>query len=513
MKKQKEKKSELFRHHSHKITFKGKSAIFTVLGALSLDLSSLRITLHIKVHENLQKHRCKIDLFEVNQVQKLLVNVSEKYQIKLCDIEADIRRLTELLEAYQEKLFEEEFGGSKQPKISLTLAKEKEAISLLKSPDLIDLLQNILGEVGIVGEVKTRVLIFVIASSYKMQNPIHAIIQASSGSGKSHLINSIAECMPKEDVISFTRVTSKSLYHYSKEELVNKLLLIQDFDGLDEEAQYSFRELQSHGELTTSITYKDRFGNIQSKVKSVKGCFASLGATTNQNIYEDNLSRSILLKIDESAKQSNEIIHFQNQKLAGKLNEHQIELNKQQLVNLIRVLKPFKVLNKYSDKIALPSNVKSIRRLNNQFLKFVSQITLLHQFQREFDKQNRLLTTKEDIRISIELFFDVIWLKIDELDGSTRQFFEELKSYIKTQIKTSENSLYKFNQRELRNSLNLSKTGLHRKLTKLLELEFISIVGGTKNRGYKYQIKVWDDVKTTKEKLKNDLINQLNQIK
>jgi len=63
-----------------------------------------------------------------------------------------------------------------------------------------------------------------------------------------------------------TRVTSKSFYHYAKEELIDKLLLIQDFDGLNDEAKYAFRELQKSGILCSSTTYKDRNGNINSMI-------------------------------------------------------------------------------------------------------------------------------------------------------------------------------------------------------------------------------------------------------
>ena len=51
-------------------------------------------------------------------------------------------------------------------------------------------------------------------------------------------------------MMSMKRVTSKSFYHYEDDQLVNKLMLIQDFDGLDEEAQYAFRELQSAGTIS-----------------------------------------------------------------------------------------------------------------------------------------------------------------------------------------------------------------------------------------------------------------------
>ncbi len=113
------------------------------------------------------------------------------------------------------------------------------------------------------------------------------LVNGSSGEGKSHLINGVAECMPQEDVMNLTRITSKSLYHYREKELMNKLVLIQDFDGLDEEAQFAFREMQSAKFLTSSTVVKDMFGAPRGKMKQVLSHFASLTATTKAEVYYD----------------------------------------------------------------------------------------------------------------------------------------------------------------------------------------------------------------------------------
>ena len=134
---------------------------------------------------------------------------------------------------------------------SNVFANEK-AVQFLSNKRLLENIDKLLEQSGIVGEEENRKLLFILASSYKMPYLLHALIQGTSGEGKSHLLNSIAECMPQEDVMNLTRITSKSLYHYREKELMNKLILIQDFDGLDEEAQFAFREMQSAKFLSSS---------------------------------------------------------------------------------------------------------------------------------------------------------------------------------------------------------------------------------------------------------------------
>ncbi|WP_313806767.1 hypothetical protein, partial [Flavobacterium sp.] len=368
---------------------------------------------------------------------------------------------------------------------------------------------KLLEQSGIVGEEENRKLLFLLASSYKMPYLLHGLVQGNSGEGKTHLINSIASCMPQEDILNMTRITSKSLYHYRGKELINKLILIQDYDGLDDEAQLAFREMQSAKVLSSSTVIKDSFGNIRSKIKEVNAHFASLMATTKAEIYYDNMSRSVIVGVDESEEQTLRIIGQQNRKIAGLSNKENEEQAKQLLRNCMRVLKSYEVINPFADKLVLPSNAKMLRRLNSQFQNFVSQITLLHQYQRKTDDKNRLITTKEDIQLAVDIFFSAIVLKVDELDGSTRLFFEKMKAFVKEQ---PSGTTHRFTAREIRQALNTSKTSAFKHMELLQQLEYISPVEGNAARGFKYKVSYWDSLERLKATIKEDLSKQLLQL-
>jgi len=335
---------------------------------------------------------------------------------------------------------------------------------------------------------------------------LHALIQGTSGEGKSHLLNSIAECMPQEDVMNLTRITSKSLYHYREKELMNKLVLVQDYDGLDEEAQFAFREMQSAKFLSSSTVVKDAFGQTRGKMKQVQAHFSSLTATTKAEVYYDNMSRSVVLGVDESQEQTLRIIRQQNMKIAGISSSESEQQAKQLLRNAMRVLKSYEVVNPYADKLMLPLEAKMLRRLNSQFQNFVSQITILHQFQRKTDDKGRLIATKEDVQKAVEIFFSSIVIKVDELDKSTRQFFERLKGYVKSQ---PNGTTHRFCKREVRQGLNMSSTSAFKYFQTLQELEYIQVVEGSVNKGFKYVIGYWDNMEKLKAKIKEDLNKQL----
>lgn len=497
--------------NDYKISYKGATGMFYVIGSLPMDLSNLRVSLQIVEYTTAKKHRLKIDLYDFVHVENQCRELSEKHGFEINQLTADLILFTDLLEAYRESVFEAEINPTTDQFSAkeLTPQAQEKAVQFLSNKSLLENMDTLLEQSGIIGEEDNRKLLFVLASSYKMPYLLHGLIQGSSGEGKSHLINAIADCMPQEDVMNLTRVTSKSLYHYQAKELINKLILIQDFDGLDEEAQFAFREMQSAKFLTSSTVVKDVFGNTRGKMKRVEAHFASLTATTRAEVYYDNMSRSVVLGVDESQAQTLRIIKAQNLKIAGVSSTESEQQAKQALRNCMRVLKSYEVVNPFADKLMLPLEAKMLRRLNSQFQNFVSQITILHQYQRKTDSKGRLITTKEDIQKAVEIFFSSIIIKVDELDKSTRQFFELLKGFVKNQ---PNGTTYKFTTREIRQELNISKTSAFKYIQLLQELEYIQAVEGSVNKGFKYIICYWDNMEKLKARIKADLNQQLEEL-
>ncbi|MCB0371166.1 MAG: toprim domain-containing protein, partial [Bdellovibrionales bacterium] len=183
-------------------------------------------------------------------------------------------------------------------------------LDFLKQDHLLFRINELIGKSGIVGEEENRLLMFVVASTYKMNYNLHVLYQGSSGSGKSHTMKQIAKMMPSEDVIELTRVTDSSLYNYQGGEFMQKLIVFEDMDGLKEDALLAVREMMSAGKLSSSTSIKDKRGNSKGAIKEVEVSFASLSATTKGELYEDNMSRIIVLSVDESNEQVQRIINY-----------------------------------------------------------------------------------------------------------------------------------------------------------------------------------------------------------
>ena len=265
--------------------------------------------------------------------------------------------------------------------------------------------------------------------------------------------------------------------------------------------------LQGHsGEiLISSTSIKDKNGSISGGERIVRGPIASLSCTTKGETYEDNISRSFLIAVDESREQTLKVINYQNQKASGNIDKEQEKRIAQFIQNCMRLLKPYEVINLYATKIKLPKEAHKIRRLNELYQSFVRQITLLNQYNRKRDRQRRLITEKEDLQTACDILFESIVLKVDELDGSLRQFFEKLKTYVKTKEQV-------FTQREVRQSLHISKAQCSRNVGRLRAMEYITSQYSNNLRRVSYKIDYWDNYAKLRARIKDDLTNQIEQL-
>ena len=494
-----------------KITYKTATATYYVQGGVSKNLDSMKLTLVIE-NEDGYKSRNKLDLYEDKQVEKLCKEVSERLELRRDLLEADVYKLTDLLDRYRD----EELKQSQSEKeadiiVPLTEKQRQELETFGKAPNLLQRLNELLGKTGIVGEERNRIFLLLVAISHKMESPSHALIQGSSGSGKTKLLKQIIACMPREKVTLLTRMTDKALYNYAWNHFINRLFCLEDMDGLSEEAEFALRELISSGAIRSSASIKDEQGNISTGEKYVEGPIASLACTTKGEIYEDNMGRVFLIAVDESIEQTKRIIEYQNKKAAGLIDQQEEKQASLFIERFVRGLTPYPVVNPYANQIHLPEEAHKIRRLNDLFQSFVKIITMVNQYQRKKDNKQRLISEIEDLAVAVEMMFECIVLKVDELDGSLRQFYERLKNYLKKEYKENYNKI-DFTGREIRQALQLSKAQVNRYLQTLLELEYIQ-QSGFLNKGFKYKIMYWDNYEAIRKRIKDDLLFQLEALR
>ena len=474
-----------------------------VLGGIKLNkLDSLRVTLSINKKEHHTKLRHNIDLYNDNQVEKLVRKVAERIEIGTSIVRRTLQELTNELETYRLSQLEQEDENEFTIR-ELTKKEETEAIKLLKKPNLLQLTNDLIGNSGVIGEETNRLLMYIIFTSRKSANPLHCISLGSSGTGKTHLQSKVAELIPEHDIVDMTVLSENAFYYFNRTELQHKLILIEDMDGA-ENALYPLRELHSKKSITKRVSHKDRNGHTKTIKLTVEGPVCVAGCTTQESIYEDNSNRSFLLYIDESHEQDNLIMQYQRKLSAGNVNIDAELKAKRQLQNVQHLLKKIRVVNPFAEHLQLPQSVFKPRRTNAHYLQFIEAVTFYKQYQRErkYDEttgEEYIETTIEDIKEANNLLQEVLLRKSDMISGACRNYLESLKTYLKSNKQTT------FTNAEIRRNLRIKGTTLRRYHTQLIADNYIKKTTNNKYKGYIYEIVSYEEYTELQERINNAL--------
>jgi predicted transcriptional regulator len=486
------------------ITWQFEQLNFGLLGGLKIEgLERMRVTLKVEYKQQAVRHN--LDLYNNESLDKLVRRCAERFTLGTAYLAAAFAGLINELEAYRlEQL--KALAKEKEPVKQLSESERKAAEQFLQQPELLQRTNELIGQSGVIGEENNRLLMYLVFTSRKREEPLHVISLGSSGTGKTHLQEKVGELMPVEDVIQITSLSENAFYYFGKQELKHKLILIEDLDGAGE-VLYPLRELQSKKMITKTVVYKNQAGDAQTVHLRVEGPICVVGCTTKESVYEDNSNRSFLLHLDESKEQDEKIMHFQRLKSAGKINSKEQQQVKQLLQNVQRTLQPVKVRNLYAEYLQLPASVFKPRRTNAHYLAFIEAVTFYHQYQREQKTDQStgevyIETTVEDIREANRLLSEILLRKSDELSGACRNYFEQAKTLLQQLEQTT------FTNKEIRKHLRLPGTTVRRYNHELLQNGYIKLQEQNKQQGYLYEIVSFDEYQQLQKGV-NEVLNEI----
>ncbi len=485
------------------ITYENGILQIAILGGIRLEgLDRMRVTLKVSTYTEVSvdrqvEHlslRHNLDLYNDNQTEKLIRKIAERLEIGTSVAAAALTDLTDELEKYRLEELERIASASNQKQRKLLTPEEiKAAKQYLSAPNLMARTKEDIGRAGVIGEHDNRVLMYLIFTSRKRDNPLHIISLGSSGIGKTHLQEKVSALIPEEDKMEITTLSGNAFYYFGQQELRNRLILIEDLDGTDE-VLYPLREIKSKKRITKTVVIKNTKGETRTVSLVVEGPVCVAGCTTKESLYEDNANRSFLIYIDESKGQDQKIMGYQRKLSAGKIDlaaEHEIQ---EQFKNMQRILVPVTIRNPYAESLQIPEEVFKPRRSNAHYLAFIEAVTFYHQHQREskVDPQTGEMyieTNLEDIEEANKLMKKILLRKSDQLNGATRDYFEKLKVWLEKEGKET------FTNREIRIQLRIKGTTLRRYHHDLLDVGLIRVKSGKKAAGFYYEVISLDEYK------------------
>ncbi|MBU1909443.1 MAG: toprim domain-containing protein, partial [Verrucomicrobia bacterium] len=484
---------ELADQTADSLVFRNCEAMYRLRGLFDNNGNSLRVVVTATRRDS--NHTDRLDLYTAKSRAGFAYRAAHRLELPAAKIEEDLNALIPVLETLlAEGKSKQEETADKPPEISE--ADRRDALALLRAPDLLNQVAADLETIGYVGEEKGKQLVYLIATSRKLDKPLSGIIRSESGAGKSFLMECVAELMPPEDVKYYSRLTPQSLYYMGRDELVHKLLIVDERDG-SEEAEYPIRTLQTRRKLTLAVPVKDpSTGKSKTRMLEILGPMSYLESTTATMINPENSNRSFEVYLDESDEQTRRIYAAQRKAhtLAGWRAEDRRAAAIRRHQNAQRLLRPVRVLIPFTEKIKFPESWTRGRRDNERMLYLVEVIAFLHQHHRPVKsdsvKGDYIEATVEDYAAAYGLAHAALSQALCDLPRLARTVLSHLRVMVKEwseRLGIAEKD-YGFRQRDIREFTKLPHHVIKRAMKSLEELEFVHIRGGGRGRTPVYML-------------------------
>lgn len=437
-----------------------------------------------------------IDLYAGRSRASFARSAAPLFSVSEAAIEGDlclmIRKL-EAIRAMRKRQADEEKG------YAMTADEEAEALAYLKKPDVLERVIKDLEVMGYVGEEINKKIGFLITISRKLESPLSGVIISRAGAGKSRLMEVLADFVPPEDLVSYTRITPQALYYAENRSLKHKLMISGEDEGLLG-SDYAIRELISSKKIKLAVPVKDSAaGKMKTMEYEVEGPIALLFSTTNPAIHFENSTRCFTLTLDESAEQTMKVHYAQslNRTMEGRVRAQAARETRQLHRNIQRLLKTVVVLNPYAPRLTFPTNRLESRREFEKYLSLIEAVAFLRQYQKEVKKMadnggevDYIEVEPKDIEEANALITEILGTSADEISGPSRELVRKVREMVETRSKEMEIDItaYRFNRRDIREYTGWSDNQIKAHIKQLEDLQYLLVKQGERGKLYRYEL-------------------------
>jgi DNA primase catalytic core len=435
-------------------------------------------------------HVDTLDLYSARQRAAFLKQAAEELKVAEDALRKDLGRVLMQLEQLQAEALRKAAEPVK-PAIAMTDEDRREALDLLKDPELLNRILEDFNRCGLTGEETNKLIGYLAAVSRHLESPLAVLVQSSSAAGKSSLMDAVLAFVPEEERVQYSAMTGQSLYYMGETDLKHKVLAIVEEEGASR-AAYALKLLQSEGEISIASTGKDpATGRLVTHQYRVEGPVMIFLTTTAIDLDEELLNRCMVLSVDENREQTQAIHRLQRQQqtLEGLRRKQERQTILRRHRNAQRLLKTLFVVNPFVDELTFPDALTRMRRDHMKYLTLIRAIALLHQHQRPVLNDNGvpyIEATREDIGIADRLMKDLMRRSLDDLPPQTRRLLAIVgEMAVGPDGKSREG--FRFNRRELRlySGWGATQTRVH--LDRLAELEYLIVERGGRGQTFLYE--------------------------
>ncbi len=426
-------------------------------------------------------HIDNLDLFHAKSCWGFVKSTAERLELDDKVIRADLDKITATLEPELKIVLKKETALEMASKYRVNLLVQQKAEKALRQPDyLIHFLREV-EECALVGENLNVFFGLAATITRKCRDQIHIIIQSESSSGKSTLLNLLADFVPDEDKLYFTQITPKSFYHAEEGSMKNKSIFVVEMQGLAE-AQYPIQQMMSEKKLVNIYTMTDpKTGKFMNETRLVEGPDQFTITCPTENISDDINNRSAILSMMQNKDQLEKVMQFQRRLLSGegvKLRKRRFDLV-ELAQHIQRALTITGTVNPHMAHLHFGAETNRSLRDHQRYLNVIEAITILFQKQRELvtiDGEPHVRTHIIDIAIGNFLCQRVFGRSLTVLPPQTNSFVQKLaQHYLKyAKEKKIEFTQIWFYRRDMQEIGKLSTTRTHEHANRAVMAEYFT---------------------------------------
>ncbi len=471
-------------------------------GVKPLFVTSLRV--NIRAGNGKVSYYDSIDLYAARGRSSFSQAVNRAWGAEPLRIERDLILILEYLERERDESLR---VGSKRATVEMSAVDRELGLELLRDKHLFDRVIDDLTSLGYIGEELNKQLLYLCASSRKLDDPISVLILSQSASGKSFLVDSVKRLMPPEEVVAVTSLSDQALNYI--DDLSHKFLVLGEAVHGDV-VEHQIREMLSGKELSRLVTIKDpETGKMQSRVVRTPVIVSSVMSGTNHTINPENASRCFLVNTDESREQTERIQKSQR----GKYSLEKLKTGNDDIERIIRthraaqrLLTRRSIVNDFAPFLSFPSSLMRTRRDHDRFLDLIACVCFVRQFQKKEESEGGTAFIRcdiEDYRVAYRIMVEgVLSSTLRELPSGVQVLYDQIRELArgeaaKQNITPMEVSM---TQRQIREHTAQAQMIVKNGVRQLVEYEYLTVARGGNERS-----KGFYRLKGDEEMLKTDL--------
>lgn len=462
-----------------------------------------RLRVRLRAVRNGAFHLDTLDLYAARSRANFAKAAANLFGVAAGDLEGDLCLMIRKMEAI--RAADRKKRAGKNAGYTMTADEEAEALEYLDKPDLLNRVIHDMEALGYLGEEVNKKIGYLITVSRKLESPLCGVILSRAGSGKSSLMELLADMVPSEDLTYFTRMTPQALYYSAHKGLRNKILMSGEDEGLAG-SDYALRELISSKRIRLAAPVREsETGKFQIEEYEVEGPIALLFSTTKPSIHFENATRCFMLSLDESSEQTRLIHEAQRHgRTATGLENRAVKEELRRLHrNVQRMLRKVVVLNPFAPHLDFPSEPLQMRREHEKYLSLIDAVALLHQHQRRrFTAEINGREVEcveagiEDVEEANRLMTEILGTGRDELARPSRELLGHVRRMVEERAKSSGVSpaAVRFNRRDIREFTGWSDSQIKAHISQLENLEYLLVSKSERGRTYRYELAYEDAV-------------------